>query len=124
MLAIPEEENQNESIRINQLCMSSARNVSAGSSQGEERNMAEEGHAFSILTKEQQEVYAHAFDANSNYRFLILLMFIIVHASSRVLHRMQSCHGITEFVQYWVDLAAVANRGTYTVPEFCPVSKT
>jgi len=28
-----------------------------------------------------------------------------------------------EFSQYWVDLAAVANRGTYTVPEFCPVSK-
>jgi len=56
MLAIPEEENQNESIRINQLCMSSARNVSAGSSQGEERNMSEEGHAFFMLTKEQQEV--------------------------------------------------------------------
>jgi len=36
---------------------------------------------------------------------------------------MQSCHGITEFDQYWVDLAAVANRGTYTIPEFCPVSK-
>jgi len=28
-----------------------------------------------------------------------------------------------KFSQYWVDLAAVANRGTYTVPEFCPVSK-
>jgi len=28
-----------------------------------------------------------------------------------------------EFDQYWVDLAAVANQGAYTVPEFCPVSK-
>lgn len=28
-----------------------------------------------------------------------------------------------EFDRYWVDIAAVANRGTYTVPEFCPVSK-
>ncbi|KAL9189857.1 LOW QUALITY PROTEIN: hypothetical protein ACHAXT_009532 [Thalassiosira profunda] len=27
------------------------------------------------------------------------------------------------FAEYWVDLAAVANRGAYTVPEFCPVSK-
>mmetsp|Transcript_24658 Transcript_24658/g.52305 ORF Transcript_24658/g.52305 Transcript_24658/m.52305 type:complete len:275 (-) Transcript_24658:582-1406(-) len=28
-----------------------------------------------------------------------------------------------EFRNYWVDLASVANRGTYTVSEFCPVSK-
>ena len=27
------------------------------------------------------------------------------------------------FAEYWVDLAAVANRGAYTVSEFCPVSK-
>ena len=33
-----------------------------------------------------------------------------------------SKHNI-EYDDYWVDLAAVANRGTYTVSEFCPVSK-
>ena len=28
-----------------------------------------------------------------------------------------------EFSDYWVDIGAVANKGTYTVPDFCPVSK-
>ena len=28
-----------------------------------------------------------------------------------------------EFNDYWVDVGSVANKGTYTVPDFCPVSK-
>ena len=29
----------------------------------------------------------------------------------------------TEFSDYWVDVGSVANKGTYTVLDFCPVSK-
>lgn len=83
-----------------------------------------------MLTKEQQDINksirmslsatpARHFSSSSS--FSLPQEFVRINRNKRG-SIVVSWHN-KQFDNYWVDLAAVSNRGTYTVQEFCPVSK-
>ncbi|KAL7535492.1 hypothetical protein ACHAXR_006526, partial [Thalassiosira sp. AJA248-18] len=127
ILSIPDEENPVESLR--------SRNVLIGSSIGDENDEFVDYHAHSLLTEEQLEVNesirlslmptpirgstSSSFSASSLSEIPCEFGTVTRNAAGNVVVSWYNA----EFEQYWVDLAAAANRGTYTVPEFCPVSK-
>ncbi|KAL7549127.1 hypothetical protein ACHAWF_012401 [Thalassiosira exigua] len=131
ILAIPEEENERESYRMASF---NSRSLSIrNSTDDEEREEITNHPAQVLLTKGQRAV-------NNSIRMSLMRNQTGGSSSSwssALSEVPQDFCTVTrndagnivvswynaEFDQYWVDLASVANRGTYTVPEFCPVSK-
>lgn len=123
IMSIPEEENP-------AMESYSMINLSCGRENEEDDEFADY-HAHSLLTKEQLEM-------NKSIRMSLMPSIRGSHSFSSSLSELpQEFATVTrndagnvvipwynvEFESYWVDLASVANRGTYTVTEFCPVMK-
>ena len=125
VLAIPEEENPRESLRMSKLKFSQSKSLE------EKKDDLIDDRARFLLTQEQLEV-------NKSIRMSLRPAETRRKSTSSSLSEIpeefctvtRNDAGLVvvswynaEFGQHWVDLAAVANRGTYTVPDFCPVSK-
>jgi len=132
ILAIPDEDPAGSKMKM--FCSSRSTSMqSTPSRHDEESDELRDRPAYFMLTKEQREVNEsirmslmatptmRTSSTSSSSSFSLPQEFCTVTRNDAG-NVVVSWYN-TEFDQYWVDLASVANRGTYTVPEFCPVSK-
>lgn len=132
IMKIPSEENPNESYVMSTL---SIRDESTVNNSDEDRiDEFADYHAHSLLTEEQLEVNKAirmslrppSMRGSSTSSFSSSLSEIpqeFATITRNVRGHVSVSWYNHEFESHWVDLAAAANRGTYTVTEFCPVSK-
>ena len=128
--AMPEEESPAERAELNRRMSSVTLTSSIRNTDDDEEASIKRAHF--LLTKEQEDI-------NKSIRLSLMptptrnpslsssSSFSLPSELCTVTRNSKGCIVVswhnTEYDDYWVDLAAVANRGTYTVSEFCPVSK-
>jgi len=123
LLKIPREINPAELSKINERCgsnedMSMQLNLDDGTI---DETSTHETHLMLTKDEQQENRLVRMSLAPTSDRSSFAPPFVQISRNNR------GCLDVewhnTEFNNYWVDVGSVANKGTYTVPDFCPVSK-
>jgi len=124
ILKIPREINPAELSKINERCGSSedvSMHLNLGDGSIDETTNTHETHLMLTKDERQENRLVRMSLAPTSDRSSFSPPFVQIGRNNR------GCVDVewhsTEFNDYWVDVGSVANKGTYTVPDFFPVSK-